>query len=891
VVTDLKIYQRECLGELAAFLRASRDETAERAFNAKRRPSGTYKTIPGWRESAVFPYVCVRVPTGGGKTLMAAHAVPSVCKNYLQTQRQVVLWLAPSDAIVQQTWKQLRDPGSATHKALAEAFGGQVAVLNIEEALYVTPATLGGACTVIVSTAQSWRVEGKDGRKVYQPDNGALMGHFDGANQKLLKRLEKSAAGKPEYSLANVLRLHRPIVIIDEGHRFRTKLTFETLKRFSPCAVVEFTATPYVEGKDRVPSNVLVEATAADLKAEHMIKAPIVLKECKQWTDAVRLTIAKRKELDRACKADGKQSGKYIRPIVLLQAQPDLQGKNSVTVEVLRKHLIEQDVPESEIAVHTGEHKGLPDNILSDACPVNFVITMQALGEGWDCPFAYVLCSVATLSSSVAVEQILGRVLRMPHVTPKEDESLNRAYCFTSSGDFGQAAENLKDALVDAGFGKDEAEEMVQRAPDDQARDDHPAPLFRGHEMPIFVDRPLNQNERAQIEKVVPGEVRFEPTASGAATTILYRGEALGQDAMKALSKVLDTQRDPHAAERFRRVTWGEDASPAAMKVPFTLPGLALPDAHAEGGYSLFDGQHKETHWTLFDCSHELDSQAFDATPARVKTTEVDVGSHGEWVDQYKGELAELVLWQDQGGPKTLESLSAWLDREVCEPRVTQTDKRAFLDRVLIYLTHARGLSLEALVSVRWRLTEALSNLIDDHRIKIEHSEFQHLMKDVATVPKEPHPSVAFPQDRGRGTYPNLRVYKGSKSFDKHYFTTVGEMKPEETLCAQHIAAHENTQTWVRNLDRLEFSFWLPTLRYRYYPDFIVKLHDGRYAAVEYKGEQFEHDPDEQVKQDVGRLWQARSGGTCVFVWATINTMEDAVRTGLAPSKKIASNE
>lgn len=881
---SLKRYQVECLDELAAFLRAARDETAERAFNAKRRPSGSYRAIPGWKESAAFPYVCVRVPTGGGKTLMAAHAVSSVCKNYLSTERHVVLWLAPSDAIVQQTLRLLKDRGSATHRALADAFGGQIAVLDIEEALYISVGTLQGACTIIVSTAQSWRVEAKNGRKVYQPDNGALMGHFDNVDRRILSRLEQSGAGRPVYSLANVLKMRKPIVIIDEGHRFRTKLTFETLKGFSPSAVIEFTATPYVDGKDRVPSNVLVEATAADLKAANMIKAPIILKESRQWTDAVRLAIAKRTELARACAADEKRTGRYVRPIVLLQAQPDLSGKKCVTVDVLKKHLIEsQGVKEDEVAVHTGEHKGLPDNILSPACKVNYVITVQALGEGWDCPFAYILCSVATISSSVAVEQILGRVLRMPHVMPRDDVTLNQAYCFTSSGDFGEASRNLQDALVDAGFAKDEAEGMVKGAEGEGDRDD--APLFRNKELPIFVDKALTVDERAAIKKIVPGHVNFESASSGAATLILYKGDPIDAKAEKALSKILDDKRDPQASKRFQKASWGEDDSPAALKAPFDVPGLIVEDGNSDCGYTLFDSQHQETDWSLVDCPHELNSSDFDATPGRVKTTEIDVETGSKWIEQFKGELHELVNWQDQTGPRTIDALSAWLDREIEDAGVTQADKRSFIDRVLLYLSHQRNLKLETLVPVRWRLAEAIAQRIDDHRIHKEHSEFQLLLESVAEIPGEPHPSVVFSFARGLGVYPALRHYTGAARFNKHYYKNKGVMNDEEARCAQLIDAHPNTKVWVRNLDRLDYSFWLPTLTNRFFPDFVAQLHDGRYAAIEYKGEHIEEKSSELMKLDVGKRWEARSNGKCVFLWVTSDDPASVIEEGLAPAK------
>lgn len=880
---SLKTYQTESLDELSVYLADARATDAERAFNANRRPSGSYKGVPGWKESKVFPYVCVRIPTGGGKTLMAAHAVGRVCRDFLQVERRVVLWLAPSDAIVRQTLGQLRDRGSRVYKALAAYFGGHVEVLDVLEALYVTPATLTGGASVIVSTAQSWRVEGKEGRKVYQPDNGALMGHFDGVDRKELARLDKSEGGRPVYSLANVLRLHRPIVIIDEGHRFRTKLTFDTLKRLSPSAVVEFTATPYVEGKDRVASNVLIEKTAADLRDEHMIKAPIILKESRQWPDAVRLAVEKRTELHRAAEAEEKAGGGYIRPIVLFKAEDTYKDRPSVSVDVLRDHLIKEKYASAEeVVIHVGDRKDLPDDILSPACPVKFVITVDALGEGWDCPFAYVLCTVATLSSSVAVEQILGRVLRMPYVRSKREPALNNAYCFTSSGEFGAASRNLKDALVDAGFSRDEAENAVQEAPKEPDADGGAAPLFRGREVPVFIDRPLSEPERAALAEVVPGEIRFEAGPGGSSTLALYKGDMLTQAQVGAVAKVLDSPKDPKAAERFRRAAAGEDTSPSGLGCLFAVPGLVIADPHTEGGYSLFESQHRETPLTLAACPHELDSEAFDASPAKTRTFEIAPDEEGAWVDQYKGELADAALWQDRAGPRTIEALSAWLDREIEETGVTQEQKRVYIDRALVYLTTARGLSVETLSNVRWRLAERLRARIDEYRSKIERTQYQTMMEGMVEVLKNPHPSVVFPLHKHKADYPGMRPSTDNGAFPRHYFPRVGLLDGPERLCAQVIDAHPNTLHWVRNLDRAPGAFWLPGFKQRFFPDFVVELRDGRYAAVEYKMAKMSSDPDELAKLESGKLWAARSGGTCLFLWVVGEPVDDVLNRGLA---------
>ena len=116
------------------------------------------------------------------------------------------------------------------------------------------------------------------------------------------------------------------------------------------------------------------------------------------------------------------ETGEYIRPVMLIQAQPRRKNQETLTVEVVEKCLLEEHgIPEEQIARATGEDRGLEGVDINDPeCPIRYVITVQALREGWDCPFAYVLCSVAEMRSSTAVEQILGQGDAAPEGTAKE---------------------------------------------------------------------------------------------------------------------------------------------------------------------------------------------------------------------------------------------------------------------------------------------------------------------------------------------------------------------------------------------------------------------------------------------------------------------------------------
>lgn len=463
---ELKQYQENALDRLKQYFRlaAAAGSNAKRAFiELTEEP---YHPVP---ELAEMPCVCIRVPTGGGKTLMACHAVGIAAKALIQTGNPVVLWLVPSEQIRSQTLAALRDRSHAYRQALEVSVGGPVTVMDLQDAVQTPRAALDAATCAIVATLAAFRVEETDKRHVYQ-SSGYLMSHFDGLSAAQRAELQE-ADGTISFSLANVLRLRRPILIVDEAHNARTPLSFETLKRFEPTCAVEFTATPVRDlrtAKDNLPSNVLVRVSASELKAEHMIKLPIRLETGGDWRAVVAQALRKREELETLAKEEQRSGGEYLRPIMLLQAQPKSAGHETLTVDMLEAALQSDfSVPEDWIRVATGERKEIRDeDLLSPTCPARVILTVQALKEGWDCSFAYVLCSVAEWKAPTAVEQILGRIMRLPRAAETRHQALNEAYAFVASERMAQTAlqtagDCIVGALQDHGFNRLEAQLAV----------------------------------------------------------------------------------------------------------------------------------------------------------------------------------------------------------------------------------------------------------------------------------------------------------------------------------------------------------------------------------------------------------------------------------------------
>ena len=390
------------------------------------------------------PFVCMKIPTGGGKTLVACHSVIEIMDKYLpeKMDKGIILWFAPTEAIKSQTLKKLKDPQDIHRKALNEAFDNNIKIFSNEEALRMRKHETEDNLCIIIASLDAFRKE-KQKRgdyRVYR-ENGELLSFFQDEKEK--NYLEKDDSGVI-YSLANVIRLYNPLIIVDEGHKTQTKISIDFLKDLNPSFLVEYTATP------RKGSNILVNISSQELKQEEMVKIPLVLESKRDWKEVIDDGYLQRKELEKISKKERER----IRPIALFQAQQLKEDDKKITVGKIKDYLIKQKkVPENEIAIKTSEINEIEGkNLMSSRCKIRYIITVNALAEGWDCPYAYVLVSVANLGSKIAVEQIIGRVIRMPHAKRRNNEDLNKSYIFTSTKNFDEAAKQVIKGLEENGY-------------------------------------------------------------------------------------------------------------------------------------------------------------------------------------------------------------------------------------------------------------------------------------------------------------------------------------------------------------------------------------------------------------------------------------------------------
>ena len=837
----LKSYQSDALDWFEKFLKRCQESGVPRESYAT--------TTQEWCNTALFyrplrnlettPYVCLRIPTGGGKTMVAGMAIERVNRSLLHAPFSLTLWLVPSEPIREQTLKALRDSQSILCQAVSSKLG-EVTVLDIEEALRMTPHVLNGSNVIIVATMQAFKQE-ETGRLSVYKQNGSLMEHFEGITD---------PAVRGNGSLVDVLRLRKPFVVVDEAHNQGTPLAFDTLSRFEPCAILELTATP-----DRTwqPSNVLYSVSASVLHTEFMIKMPLTLVQRPNWLDALRDAIACLGRLQQAAEAERAAGKRYLRPIMLIQAERKDADHETLIPEKVRQALLDDfGIPVDEIAIATGTVDEIAGkDILAEDCRFRYIITVDKLREGWDCPFAYVLCSLRNTSSATAAEQVLGRVLRLPYAEKKDHPELNMAYAYLTSSNFAATVESLKDGLVRNGFERQEARELIN-IPDEQQAED----LFT-HQHSLTYSTPELPEPEAIPENLAK-KIEIMPESG----SITLKG-TFTEAQVKALQNVFQTQAGKEAVReavvRLRSPRKAPPKSPAEQGERFIVPQLQYRQGNL---WEPFEATHLlQGDWNLLD--YPCDLTAFSKASMLPQGGTMYLEKEKVRFTTFQPGVAEPLLFEYHSGWDQVHLVS-WLERNIYDETLLPDEKAAFLNKAVDWLRN-NGFTLEELAYAKFRLRNALETKIGEARKRAMQKVHQTLLLAPEDFAVNDRSQVVFEQ----GRYAYDSIYCGFTDLPKHFFPQIGNLKGDgdEFECALFLATRlEGVKFWVRNVECKRTSFSLQTGSDRFYPDFLCQLEDGRILAVEYKNSRDWVLPENVEKRQLGKLWEKRSNGKCLFI-------------------------
>ena len=852
---ELKNYQIQVIRDLERFLellieKQSISSAYSTLWNGKGVNVGIDGMPPYNSELAGVPQVCFKVPTGGGKTFLAANSIKPIFDSMPHIHPKAVVWLVPSDAILTQTYRTLTDKNHDYRKKIDVDFGNKVEIYSKQQLLNgqnFNPTSVSDNLSVFVLSYDSFRTSKKDGRKAYQ-ENGSLLPfvRFKQDSGSLLEDTDETA-------LIQVIRKLNPVVIVDESHHATSKLSKEMLQNFNPSFVLDLTATP------KNGSNIISFVDARQLKAENMVKLPVIVYNRKSQEDVFVSAISLRRKLENEAVEEQKNGGRYIRPIVLFQAQPRTND-DSTTYDKIKHTLIDMGIPESEIAIKTADRDELKNiDLSSHDCSIRYIITVNALKEGWDCPFAYILATVANRTSSIDVEQILGRILRLPNTRKNEREVLNLSYVITSSNAFYATLDKVVAGLNAAGFtSKDyriddyveqDTEFSVEQAGNIQTElkldndvtddtnnvsdeiDSLNIDFVREQISPFVNNDNMESQSQSEVNDVVTDMLDHAKT----------QNELYWQD-FEETEEYLPVP--PEVGNKMKHYKVNQLYASEAGQIE-------IPQFMIETGRSLFSEHEHQVltkenlyaGFSLLDKDTVIDFDSIDSEIARIDIDDSDAMPKAWKLQGFDSQ--NVKQWFDeQPSDRKMRLCKDMIIKKLSKNNaINDRDLEVYVDRIIQNLTEDQLTDMEQTPGIYvLKINKKVNSLLNEYAKKMF---FEWVEQDKIScqssykLPKEISPTETI------ASIPKS-LYNEEEKFDTEY----------ERKVVMELSSLNNIKWWHRNMARKGFAI---NGAVNAYPDLMVRTESGKLLLIETKGDQLENS-ESREKAEIGAKWAEMAG-------------------------------
>jgi type III restriction enzyme len=847
---ELKSYQRKVIENLEEYLGYVQEhKSLSKSFNQYWEDKiGPYNALDG---TGMEPYknnianaahVCIKVPTAGGKTFIAVNALYSIFSAYDSAKPKAVIWLVPWSNLLQQTVNALSNPEHPYRQKLNSLFNNRVEIYqkaNLLQGSNFNPTVVKDQLSIFVMSFASLRANNKEDRKVFQ-ENGQLesfVSHY--------KNSEHILDGVDDTALINVLRYLNPVLVVDESHNAESDLSVDMLKNLNPSFILDLTATP----KDN--SNIVSLVPAIELKKEHMVKLPVIVYNNHDKTEVINNALHLQRKLENLAKKQETEGGKYIRPIVLFQAQPKTKDDNT-TFEKLKEQLLGLGIPESHIKIKTAnidELKGI--DLLSKECEVRYIITINALKEGWDCPFAYILASLADKSSSVDVEQILGRVLRQPYVQRHKAFQLNLSYVLTASAKFNETLQSIVKGLQESGFS-----EKDYRKVDKMTEEEKKTVSVDPVESFLFPKQQEDQEE----ENIDKNRVTFDPNADEKeteTTSVIEEIEIIAEEQNRKLEEQIKEQEKQPVDEnifqemgaKVKRYKVKESNKDFINKIEFPQFFIKVTASDIFGTDEEL--LNRESLLKDFKLSDEDIKIGFDQISSDLYKIDLEEGKKNEYRPSFtkiedsmvKDPISEYILAKPKENQITdithqmmqiIGNMYPIADQEI----------KVYIGRILNSMNTEQ---LRDILVRKWSYTDKIKVKIRQLSDAYAEGRFMDLLKS-----KKINTKANW--KLGNEIVPG----KPGSSIGNSLYEREGSMNGFEERVAMEIGTSSNVAFWHRNLERGK-GFYINGFKANHYPDFILQTKSGKTILIESKGDHLDGS-DSEAKCRLGNEWERQAG-------------------------------
>lgn len=508
--------------------------------------------------------------------------------------------------------------------------------------------------------------------------------------------------------------------------------------------------------------------------------------------------------------------------------------------------MIDIGIPEEEIAIKTSEVDDISNvDLMSKDCKIRYIITVNALKEGWDCPFAYILASLANKTSTVDVEQIVGRILRQPYAKTHSASLLNTSYVLTCSNDFRNTLENIVSGLNKAGF----------------SRKDYRVGEFISEVQPFTPVAPQTPGEQLEMPMVSQQEDDFtdisvEEVRTHIETTAENPSAQVADMIQQATSQTQQYNTEVENNDNFG-FTGGElgdmlkqnavqdcyKESVADLRIPqFFIQ--TTPDLFGDE-YELLEPENLSEGFTLSGQDAQISFELAIGEMYRV-----DLQEQGDAVPKYKRASKEeseyLRDYLAQLPPEAkIKSCTAMICGQLNKNnRYATSDINAYVHRIVENMTEDEITAMETAIPVyAKKIQQKIEALEDAYR----EQQFYRWLDSGKVVCRENYefPPVITPADTTDSIPYSL--YEAEKN----------DMNNFESRVLDYVVGLKNIQWWHRIIDRKGFRI---NGFINHYPDFVVKTKSGKTVMIETKGDDRDNS-DSKTKLKLGRHWAAQSGG------------------------------
>lgn len=875
---ELKDYQADVLTDLSAYLDTLLGCKGHlgQAFTKYWQDRGVLNQVYKNNIKEV-PHVCVKVPTAGGKTFIAVNALERIFtafSEYNPTRPKFVVWLVPSLTILEQTVKNLANLDHPYRQRLNDLFNGRVQIYEKADVLQgagFNADTVREQLSIVVMSFDSLKATNKENRKAFQ-ENGYLASFLNDENE-----VVEPLADTDPSALINVMRSLKPIVVVDESHNAESTLSVDMLRNLNPNFIFDLTATP------RDNSNIISYVDALRLKKQHMVKLPVIVANQRSQEEVIMAALNMRRQLEEFAKKAEEKGGGYIRPIVLFQAEPKNKD-DTTTFEKVREILLDLNVPREQIAIKTASVNELKKGVdlMDRSCPIRYIITVNALKEGWDCPFAYVLATLANKSSVVDVTQILGRVLRMPYTRKHSVELLNLSYVFTASSQFQSTLNQVVAGLNKAGFSKRDYREVdlsalpepqppspsgVQQdlglaAKDDQveekeatdkASEDDGLELDKQKLNTDWESQAVKQAQQEQGSSETPGGTEEETPSTEISAIEAIKAQALAQakefekEASKTTGNSCPDELKVHMNEHKMKPMFEESAQ--AIQLPQFF--IKLP---SDGGFfDTGDVWHKLAKENLLSnfMLANLDATVnFTAIESDIYLVDAEEIGKGESAPAFKAvkkaekeRLNHIIKSQPPTGQVTsiVGRLFSLIGKNAFYP-IEDNDVKYYLSRIVQAMNpDQRADCLERDYAYVKAIKEKIQSLANEFASK----EFTNWLTTQKVMLR---PSFSLPQV--------IAPSENAPAISKSLYVTEGSVNTLEGKVIRGVADLENIVWWHRNLER--GKGFLINGFLNHYPDFVVLTAKKNILVIETKGDDRDNS-DSKDKLKLGKIWEGQA--------------------------------